>query len=49
VCEFPDDRFDLPFQTLVEPLCAPPIIGRPSASPATLWPANHKMVDVRVG
>ena len=49
LCEFPVDRFDLPFQTLVEPVCAPPVIGRPSASPAMLWPADHKMVDVTVG
>jgi hypothetical protein len=48
VCSFPGDRFDLPFQTLVEPLCAPPVISGAAASPSTLWPPNHKMTDVTV-
>lgn len=48
VCSFPGDRFDLPFQTLVEPLCAPPVISGASANPSTLWPPNHRMADVTV-
>ena len=39
----------LPFQTLVESQCAPPVIGQPSASPARLWPPDRRMVDVTVG
>lgn len=45
-CSFAGDRFDLPFQTLVDPVCLPPTIGSLSASPSKLWPANHRMVDV---
>ena len=46
VCSFAGGRFDLPFQTLVDPVCLPPTIGSLSASPSKLWPANHRMVDV---
>lgn len=49
VCRFAGDRFDLPFQTFVEPLCTPPVISGASASPATLWPPDHQMIDVTVG
>jgi hypothetical protein len=49
VCSFSGDRFDLPFQTLVDPLCTPPVISGAAASPSTLWPPNDRMVDVTVG
>jgi len=44
----PGDRFDLPFQTAVEPLCTPPAISNASATPSSLWPPNHKMEDIAV-
>jgi hypothetical protein len=47
-CSVAGERFDLPFQTLVESVCAPPVISGISASPSSLWPPNHKMVDVAV-
>lgn len=46
VCGFAGDRFDLPFQTLVDPVCGPLTVSSLSASPSRLWPANHRMVDV---
>ena len=48
VCIFAGDRFDLPFQTLVGSSCSPPVISGAAASPATLRPPNHAMVDVTV-
>jgi hypothetical protein len=48
VCSFQGDRFDLPFQTAVEPLCSPPVISNASATPSALWPPNHKMADITV-
>jgi hypothetical protein len=48
VCSFAGDRFDLPFQTVVETACVPPALNSMSATPSTLSPVNHRMVDVAV-
>ena len=48
VCTFAGERFDLPFETLVESSCTPPVVTGALANPATIWPPNHRIVAVKV-